>query len=69
MPPLVSNISLSHRRRYGIQKELKEKNLEKWRLVQHSLFCDVKLGNLSKAKLQSSYSADQNISKNHVPFK
>ena len=27
MPPLVSNISLSQRRRYGIQKELKEKNL------------------------------------------
>ena len=30
MPPLVSNISLSHRRRYGIQKELKERNLEQW---------------------------------------
>ena len=26
MPPLVSNISLSHRPRYGIQKELKEKS-------------------------------------------
>ena len=32
MPPLVSNISLSHRPRYGIQKELKGKNLEQWRL-------------------------------------
>ena len=58
MPPLVSNISLSQRRRYGIQKELKEKNLEQWRLVRQSHFCSLKLGNLSKAKLQSSYGAD-----------
>ena len=58
MPPLVSNISLSHRRRYGIQKELKERNLEQWRLVHLSHFCALKLGNLSKAKFQSSDSAD-----------
>ena len=47
---------LSHRRRYGFQKELKEKYLQQWLPVHQSLFCAVKLGNLGEAKLKSSYS-------------